>query len=139
MLVLTFLLQWYMKSNSNCTQSSPSATNAFTCVYKNLSKETYGQTHVIINSQRSLKLVWLISWRNIRAWAYYKMARHLEKFGANRILNIHITNSNESLIQTYWKYKKYKNTKVQSNHTVSFSVFQSIESIGCLFRNVTRS
>ena len=35
-----------------------------------------------------------ISWQNIRAWAYYKMARHLEKFGANRMLNIHIMNSN---------------------------------------------
>jgi len=36
------------------------------------------------------------SWRNIRAWAYYKMAlsRQLKQFGANRILNIHITNSN---------------------------------------------
>jgi len=33
-------------------------------------------------------------WRNIRAWAYYKVAQHLEKFGANRILNIHIMNSN---------------------------------------------
>ena len=35
------------------------------------------------------------SWRNIRTRAYYKMAifLHLEQFGANRIVNIQLTNS----------------------------------------------
>jgi len=35
------------------------------------------------------------SWQNIWAWAYYDMAisLHLEKFGANRIVNIHLMNS----------------------------------------------
>ena len=54
----------------------------------------------------------LLRWRNIQAWAYYKMAQHLEKFGANRIFTLRIPT--ESLIKP-------------------------IESIWCFFRNVMRS
>ena len=47
------------------------------------------------NVKRSTKLFSFFVWRNIRAWAYYKMAIswHFKQFGANRILNIHLTNS----------------------------------------------